>query len=244
MKKTAVFINTLIDIIYPKICVTCKKALKNKGSVEGIVCLECWSKIKMNVPPFCHSCGRHLEKKIISKNICPQCSKAYFHFDRAFSPCAYEGVLKELIHEFKYKGKEHIGPALSKLMVDFIKEYNFPINHIDAIIPIPLHKTRLREREFNQSEILSRHISSVFNKDLLPKALVRQVDTKAQIDLQKDKRVSNVRDCFAVNTPQAIKDKNILLIDDVLTTASTSSEAAGILKKSGAKIVFVLTLAN
>jgi ComF family protein len=244
MKKAAIFLNTLIDLIYPKICVVCKKPLKNTGSQGKVICLECWSKIKMNVPPFCHCCGRHLEKKAFSKNICPQCLKAYYHFDRAFSPCIYEGVIKELIHEFKYKGKDHIGSLLSKLMIDFIKEYNFPINHIDAIIPIPLHKVRLREREFNQSEILGKNIASFFNKNLLPKALLRKRETKAQIDIEKDKRFANVRGCFLAADPQEIKDKNILLIDDVLTTASTSSEAAETLKEAGAKIVFVLTLAN
>jgi ComF family protein len=166
------------------------------------------------------------------------------HFDRAFSPCLYEGVIKELIHEFKYKGKNHLAKPLSKIITDFIKEYDFPIEYLDLIIPMPLYKTRLREREFNQAEILGRHIASEFNKDLAPDLLIRRRPTKTQAELPVDKRFLNVKESFSVVKGDVIKGKNMLIVDDVLTTGATSSEAARTLKDAGAKIVFVLTLAN
>jgi ComF family protein len=166
------------------------------------------------------------------------------HFDRAFSPCVYEGVIKELIHAFKYQGKDYLGAVLSRLMVEFIEDYNVPVDLLDLIIPIPLHKTRLREREFNQAGILSNHIAHQFNKKVAHGILRRLRNTQTQTELETEQRLLNVKDSFAVTKSQDIKGKKILLIDDVLTTGATSSEAAYALKNAGANIVFVLTLAN
>jgi ComF family protein len=236
-------INGLVDIIYPKVCLACKNKLGVSG-VDNLICVECWAKIKKNLPPFCHSCGRKLEKSAFIKNICPACLKIRFHFDRAFSPCMYEGVIKNLIHEFKYNRKDYLGPILSKPMTEFIKEYNIPINYIDFIIPMPLHKARLREREFNQAQVLAKFISQEFKKDMLGDTLYRHRYTKTQTDLQIKDRFFNVKGSFSVNKHPDLKGKNLLLIDDVLTTGATSSEAAKTLKDAGANIVFVLTLAN
>jgi competence protein ComFC len=237
------FITGLLDIVYPKKCLACKNKLEI-SSVDNLICPKCWGNIKRNLPPFCHSCGRRLEKSSITKNICPGCMRTRLHFDRAFSPCVYEGVIKELIHEFKYNNKDYLGPVFSRLLVEFIKEYNLPMDSLDFIVPVPLHKTRLREREFNQAEILSNSIAAEFKKIVLKDALSRNRHTKTQTDLAIDKRYSNVRGCFSVTRPESIRGKNLLLVDDVLTTAATCSEAAKALKESGANIVFVLTLAN
>jgi ComF family protein len=233
----------LTDIAYPKICLSCKSKL-DANSTDDYICKACRLKIKRNMPPFCLSCGRHLEKGNRNKSICPACLKRSLSFDRAFSPCLYEGIIKELIHEFKYKNKSHLGKPLSGIMTDFIKEYDLPINYLDLIIPMPLHKTRLREREFNQAEILSRHIASEFNREMAPGALIRHRLTKTQTELPLNQRYLNVKDSFSVTDNCNLKNKNVLLVDDVLTTGATSSEAAYAIKKSGANIVFVLTLAN
>ena len=233
----------IADFTFPKTCLSCKAKL-NASDDQDYICRPCQVKIKRNIPPFCSVCGRHLEKKNLNKSICPGCLRKNLHFDRAFSPCLYEGVVKELIHEFKYKGKDHLGKRLSELMIEFVKEYDLPINYLDLIIPMPLHKTRLREREFNQAEILSMHIASEFNVNLAPDLLARHRFTRTQTELPVDNRFSNVTNSFSVAENSGLKNKNILLIDDVLTTGATSSEAAKTLKDSGAKIVFVLTLAN
>ena len=234
----------LMDIIYPRICLICKSKLDNTSGKNNVVCLKCWGKIKRNLPPFCHCCGRHLEATNFTKHICPSCVKKKLHFDRAFSPCVYEGVIKELIHEFKYKNKDYLGHTLSNLMTEFIKEYNLPISYVDFIIPVPLHKTRLREREFNQAEVLSNCIAGEFNKTVLNNNLIRHRPTKTQTDLEEEERLLNVSGSFSVKENAHIKGKNLLLVDDVLTTAATCSEAAYTLKTAGANIVFVLTLAN
>ena len=129
-------------------------------------------------------------------------------------------------------------------MIEFIKEYNVPVDLLDSILPIPLHKTRLREREFNQAEVLSNHIGKEFNKTVLSDCLMRHRYTKTQTGLEDSLRLLNVKGSFSINQGKAIKGKNILLVDDVLTTGSTASEAAYVLKNAGANIVFVLTLAR
>jgi len=236
-------ITGLVDIVYPKTCLACKNKLR-ASSIDNLICGQCWGKIERNTPPFCYSCGRHLERLNFTKNICPSCLKTKFHFDRAFSPCVYTGVIKELIREFKYNNRDYLGLPLSRLMVDFIREYNIPVDYLDFIVPVPLHKTRLREREFNQAEILSKYIAEEFKKEMASGILLRHRHTKTQTDLAINERLLNVKRSFSVDKNKGVKGKNILLVDDVLTTGATSSEAASTLKEAGANIVFVLTLAN
>lgn len=236
-------LNGLKDLIYPNNCLSCKNKIA-AHSKEQFICKSCREKIEMNLPPFCSNCGRSLDRNNQEKNICPGCLNVKFNFDRAFSPCKYSGIIKTMIHEFKYTGHNYLGKNLGQILNNFIYKYNLPISHLDFIIPLPLHKTRLREREFNQAQILSEQIAKEFNKKILPKALTRIKATKTQTELSPEQRRQNVKNSFFVATPDLIKDKNLLLVDDVLTTGSTLSEAAKSLKVSGAKMVFAMTLAS
>jgi len=231
----------LRDLIYPDCCLICKNKLNQE---HNPVCANCLRKIEMNLPPFCADCGRHLDQESIARNICRNCKNNKFHFDKAFSPCIYTGAIKKLIHEFKYKYKDYLGEYFSSLMNDFIRTYNLPIEHLDYIVPIPLYKSRLREREFNQSQVLASLIAKEFGKKELSGILIRNKANKTQAGLNFKQRQQNVLDCFCVSDPQIIKDTDLLLIDDVLTTAATSDEAAKCLKNAGAKTVILLTLAN
>jgi len=231
------------DLIYPNCCLACKNRI-DPADARDLVCIRCWEKIEKNLPPFCASCGRRLDKVSRAKNICSSCLKFKFHFDRAFSPCVYTGTIKQLIHEFKYCGKDYLGEPLGRLMNKFIKDYRLPIEYLDFIIPVPLHKSRLRQREFNQAQVLSEQVAKEFNKKVLPDVLLRNRPTRTQTELAFAERHKNVEKSFTVRDPGLIKDTNLLLIDDVLTTGATSSEAARALKDSGARIIFVMTLAN
>ncbi|MCU0614249.1 MAG: ComF family protein [Desulfobacterales bacterium] len=237
------FFGAIIDIIYPRTCLSCNKAL-GENPVDEIICRKCWNSIRLNNYPFCLKCGRHIEEANVSLNSCPACRAQNLCFDRAYSACIYEGAIKKLIHALKYSEKEHLGASLSRLLIDFIREFKLKISEIDLLIPIPLHKSRLREREFNQSEILAGYIAREFKKTLSVESLSRRHRTRPQADLSFDKRLSNVKNSFIVDKKEMIFKKNILLIDDVFTTGSTCSDAARALKEAGAKKVIVLTLAN
>jgi len=233
----------LKDLIYPNCCLACKNKI-GLNKEQNLLCANCLDKIEMNLPPFCSVCGRHLDAEAIKKNTCKGCKNTKFYFDRAFSPCVYTGIIKNLIHEFKYAGRDYLGKYFGSLMNTFISDYNLPIQYLDYIIPVPLHKSRLREREFNQAQILGLRVAEEFDKKILVDALMRNKATKTQTELTSEERRQNLEDSFLVTKPELIKDTNLLLIDDVLTTAATSNEAAKCLKNAGAKTVILLTLAN
>jgi competence protein ComFC len=233
----------LTDIVYPKVCLACRNKIESSAK-EELVCLPCRNTIKKSLPPFCHYCGRHLSAKNSAKNVCFSCLKRIPRYDRAFSACVYEGTIKELIRGFKYRNKDYLGNTLGKLMTDFIKEYELPMEIIDFVAPIPLHSARLREREFNQAEVLGEHIAREFNKRILKNNLLRHKPTRTQTGLTQDERLNNVKNSFSLKDSSTIVEKNLVLVDDVLTTGSTASEAAAVLKNAGANIVFVLTLAS
>ncbi len=237
------FISGLKDIIYPKNCLICGKN-PEKDSVDELVCLKCWAAIKKNIPPFCAVCGRSLDNKSLTENVCCACLKRPLHFDRAFAPCVYEGPIINLIREFKYNFKDYLAPALGRLILDFIEDYSIPVRTVDLVVPIPLHPARLREREFNQAFLLGEIIASAYNIMVSTDNLIRKKYTKNQAELESQARLVNVLGSFSVKTPELFQDKNILLVDDVLTTGATCSEAAKALKNAGAQRVFVLTLAN
>lgn len=237
------FVKSFADLLYPKICQACKKDLP-AASVGGVVCLDCWSQIKMNRPPLCHACGRQMSRKDTAKNVCSHCARKNYFFDRAFSACVYDGTIKTLIHEFKYKDKEFLGRPLSTLLADFIGGFNLPVEYIDCLVPMPLHRAKLREREYNQAQILADHLAQAIKKPVLENNLFRFRATAAQASLEPHQRFPNVKGSFAVTEKNSISGRNIMLIDDVLTTGATASEAARALKEAGAGIVFVLTLAS
>ncbi|MDD5108140.1 MAG: ComF family protein [Candidatus Omnitrophica bacterium] len=233
----------LKDLIYPNCCLSCGNRI-NLTEEQGSICASCWVRIEKNLPPFCATCGRHLDIKAIDKNTCLHCSNAKFYFDRAFCPCVYTGVIKKLIHEFKYNGKDYLKKPLGSIMNTFIRDYNLPIEYLDFIIPVPLHKSRQREREFNQANLLAQQVAGEFNKKIASDILIRRKATKTQTELTPQQRRQNVEMSFLVAKPDLIKNMNLLLIDDVLTTGSTSNEAAKSLKEAGAKMVLLMTLAN
>lgn len=231
----------LRDIIYPPVCLSCRASLKNRSAIDNAVCAECWSSIKRNSPPFCRGCGRHTTKRT---GYCAACSGERFYFDRAYGACRYDDRVKELIHAFKYGGRDYLGRTLGRLLADFHNEYGFLISAAEIIIPVPLHPARLREREFNQSRILCERLCEASGKIIMPDNLVRERRTRAQAELDGQDRFSNVRGCFRVKNPGALSGKHLLLVDDVLTTGATLSEAARALKTAGAGAVTVLALAN
>lgn len=231
------------DILYPLYCLICHTRIPGAKTPEPI-CERCRGKINALTAPFCAKCGRSISGAYIQEGKCASCLKQHFYFDRAWAGYAYEGVIKEMLHCFKYKHKVSLGGPLAGLMLDFIRGYHLPLGSCDYIIPVPLSPARFREREFNQAYILASALSDYLKLRLLGNNLRRVRNTRSQTELDNRGRWKNIQGAFKIRTPNLIKDKNILLIDDVLTTGATASEAAGILKSAGAESVYVLTLAN
>jgi len=129
-------------------------------------------------------------------------------------------------------------------MISFIEQYNLDINQFDLIIPVALHSTRFRERGYNQSEFLAQQISAVYNIKMINNILIKKLHTKPHAFLHEKERWTNITGAFKIKNPNEVNNKSILLIDDLLTTGATSSEAAKALKSAGAKTVGVFTLAG
>ena len=211
---------------------------------RDLVCAECIATIRLNTPPFCHKCGRKIPQNSLEEALCQECSQTKFYFDRAWASCPYEAAVKEMIHKFKYNNKIGLEKQLAQLMIRFTQDYHLPVSHCDYIIPIPLSSAKLREREFNQAEMLADSLAIYFNLKMLDNNLVRLQNTAPQANLDKAARWRNIQGAFRLNNPEAVQEKTVLLIDDVLTTGATASEAAKILKDAGADSVFVLTVAH
>jgi ComF family protein len=203
------------------------------------LCPSCENDIQWLVPPFCPRCGRPFPKGSTS-HLCSDCLQEKTSFAWGRAAAIYQGVLAGAIQQFKYHGDVNLAGPLSRLWSK-INIQDFPV---EAIIPVPLHPTRLRERGFNQALLLGKALAKIHKITVLTRALRRTRNTIPQVQLDHSERERNVRGAFTVRNQQEIIDKCLLLVDDVFTTGATVNECARILKKSGAKQVFVLTLAR
>jgi ComF family protein len=164
-------------------------------------------------------------------------------YEAAAAPYLYEGSLMTAIHHYKYGPKSSLASSLGPLLARFAEGW---IKNSDGLLtmPVPLHPKRLRERGFNQSLLLARHVAGRLQSELDFLSLRRVRYTLPQTGLGKDERRKNVRGAFELREPEMVKGKTILLVDDVSTTGNTLNECARVLKKAGCKKVLCLVLAR
>lgn len=233
--------NTLIfNAFFPEECCLCKNLLPRKG--ERFICAPCWDKIDYLKGPVCPCCSKPFGSPD-ALYLCGDCRKNPPPFNGVKAVGYYRGVLKEIIHLFKYQGKTGLSKYLIELMNQTYKE-KWVDNSFDAIIPVPLHRKRLREREFDQALILAKGISKHQGIPLIYGNLTRERWTESQTNLSKGDRWHNVKKAFGLRNPDQIRGLRILLIDDVYTTGATISECAVVLKKAKAKQIYAFTLAR
>ena len=237
------FSKSIINLVYPPICVGCNQPCFEENT-NIYLCQNCYLDIARHTPPFCSKCGRGLtDTKSIQNGICSRCTNRIYFFDKAWSICRYEGLIEELIHKFKYNQKIQYETIFKQLFNEFLGAFKV-LDGIDLVVPIPLHPTRLREREYNQSQILANIISQTINKPLALNILMRTRNTKSQVCLDEIGRKENITGCFSINKYTKLENKSILLVDDVFTTGVTLSEAARTFKDNKLNRVFALTLAS
>lgn len=173
--------------------------------------------------------------------LCGNCLSHHYEYDQVYSPFLYSEDIRYLITKFKYQKKIHYARILSELFIQQAAQYtNFQLP--DAIIPMPMHPGRLKERGFNQALEISRFFSAFYQLPLDYSNLIRSRYTDLQAGLAASERQKNVRQAFAIKEPSV--DKHIALVDDVMTTGSTVNEAAKLLKKHGVERVDVWTIAR
>lgn len=231
----------ILDFVYPQYCSICKKHLKRE---EKDVCETCWDSLASLPAPFCPYCKSFFENGDTKCSFCNSLGR--FADDHKIlmvrSLGRFDDYYRSLIHRFKYEKRIPVGKRLAQRLGESVNGDSNFLNS-DLLIPVPLHKSRYRERGFNQSEILAEGISKVTGVSVLRNVLKRKKKTRDQTELSPQQREENVRGAFTVTQPEMIKGKRIILIDDVITTGATLNECARMLKQVGAEKTLAMTIA-
>ena len=229
------------NVFFPPQCLGCAKITMDFS--DQVFCVECSKKIKFITGSLCPVCGISFPGSPAGNHLCGNCLEIRPYFSIARAVADYESLILEAIHQFKYSRNIATGDALASFMAEFpfpdidFKKYNL-------IIPVPLHIKKLRERGFNQALILALAIEKKYRIPVNFSLLKRRKFTLTQTGLDKKQREKNMRGAFTVKDNNLVKDKNIILIDDVYTTGATVNQCAKTLIKAGAKELAVLTLAR
>ena len=234
------FIDGVKGLVFPDNCFLCR-AFLNSGHQRQL-CPACLQSLKTNAPPFCALCSRHLSQ-YSDDGLCASCRGSQRYYDRVWGTCLYDEPMRKLLHSFKYTGKTALRKTFLSLMASFIDTYHVPLEQFDMVCPVALHPVRLRERGFNQSELLSEALCRHYRLLHRPQLLVRQQPTGTQALLDQKQRWTNLKDAFKINPSEIPADKAVLVVDDLVTTGATADAAAAALKGAGAAYVGVLALA-
>ncbi|MCX7746378.1 MAG: ComF family protein [Clostridia bacterium] len=216
----------MIKLIFPPKCIFCGNLLEIQTEVE--ICSFCYEKI-----PF-------VKEAIIEVGNMPFID----HFlDGVVCTCQYTGIIKDSLQKYKFQQKSGYFRALGFLLAKKVKEVTSSIK-FDIIISVPLHHSKESARGYNQSRLIASVLSRQINVAEKSTLISRVKNTESQSLLKRTDRFQNINNAFAVNHPESIKDKTILLIDDILTTGATLNECGKILKMAGAKAVFAAVIAT
>jgi len=233
------FIQPLINLIFPNQCLFCGTNLTN----WSCICSECSCSLELISSDFCKRCGAPLAA-VSTASDCSQCREFDFQFRRNESLGIYDGKIKELIHQLKFNRRLSLAPYFADLIVlhkvDYIRKHQL-------LVPVPLNRSRYSERGFNQSYLLCRSIAKRVSMWFNGEVLTRKGSSLPQSEMPSlEKRLSNLNDRFIARPKKAflIQGKDVLLIDDVITTGVTVSECARALYSKGARSVDVLTIAR
>ena len=242
--KVKGIVEGFLDVLLPRCCVLCRSPL-SMGAYRWI-CPSCAGKIP-TPPAACPRCALPFPSEAALADspghLCANCRRGAHRFAKAYSLGLYEGSLRELIHHYKYGGKIHLKDDLVTLLLERAglmargSAYN-------AMVHVPMHHSRLVSREFDQSRVLASELGRRTGMPHLPRVLERIHATPAQVGLSKVERRRNVRSAFRVVKPEAIANKRLLLVDDVMTSGATVNECTRMLQRSGASAVEVVTLAR
>jgi len=220
----------ILDSFFPRRCVGC-------GKVGGFLCSNCYGKLPKLLPPLCPKCGRPQASGIL----CPSCRQRQTEIDGIRSPFRFAEVIRKAIHQLKYRNLKAISPCLAELLADYLEANPLPG---EAIVPVPLHPRRLRERGYNQSNLLARELGKLTNLPVIEDCLIRVREAQPQVRTATvEERRKNVTGAFICQNDE-VSGKQIILIDDVCTSGATLESCALALKSKAATSVWGLTLAR
>jgi competence protein ComFC len=225
----------LLNLFFPKFCFSCQR--------EGeYLCQDCLATIDILYWCFCLC---ESPQRIPEAGKCRNCRGKFLN-GLYFAASYKNNLVKNLICKLKYEPYvKELAPSLASLIITHLNliQKNF-LGENAILVPVPLSKKKLKRRGFNQSEEIVKELSKNLGLPLATDALIKEKDTFSQMELSKEERVKNIKGVFAVKNNEAIKNKKILLVDDVYTTGATMEECARILKKAGAREVWGIAVAR
>jgi ComF family protein len=230
----------LLDFLYPPLCVLCRVPVSDPGSL----CAGCWTEIAFLDGPVCNRCGVPFEIDPGADTLCAACQARTPAFDRARAVMRYDDASRKPVIAFKRADRLDLAPAFAQWLQ---RAGVADIAEADVVVPVPLHPMRLWSRRYNQAAILAKRIARDGGKPFEPLVLKRTRSTQSQGVMASAKaRRRNVMGAFRVDPRGAatVKGRNVLLVDDVITTGATAEACARALKRAGAARVFVLALAR
>jgi len=230
---------TLLDALLPPRCPVCRARIVEHGHLCG----GCWSALEPIADPKCTRCSLPFAHESDGL-VCGACHATPPDFDHAFTPVLYADKGRSLVLALKYGGLFAAAPAMARMMAGPVRAADR--GGYDMLVPVPLHRFRLLSRRFNQSQLLAASLGRELGIPNQNFGLIRSKSTPSQGTLNRNKRIKNVRSAFSVSNSDAVlfQGKNILLVDDVLTTGATASACAKTLKKAGATSVDVAAFAR
>ncbi len=227
-----------LDLLFPPTCLACPAAIAKHGAL----CPACWGAMRFIERPFCERLGTPFETDYGGALISPAAAADPPVYGRARAVARFEdGPARRLVHRLKYGDRMDLASAMAAWMTRAGSEV---LADADVIAPIPLHAARLRRRQFNQAAALARGIARRSGKPLAQEALLRVKATKSQVGLTKMSRAANVQGAFQAAEGAPVRGRNVLLVDDVLTSGATANAAARALLRAGAKNVDVIVFAR
>jgi ComF family protein len=222
----------LLDILFPPACVACGRVL----NAEAFFCGSCDPALERIATPRCRRCA---EPGAFLDETCPRCASRPPPFEAAFAPFAHEGPVARAIHRFKYEDHPELARSLAALLAR--ESGTFLASSPGDLCALPLHRTRLRKRRYDQAELLAGELARTLDRRRL-QLLDRVRATQRQVGLSEAAREANVAGAFEADPSCAGRD--LVLVDDVFTTGATARAAASALLGAGARSVRVLTLAR
>ena len=229
----------IASLFYPPTCEDCGASVEPRQ----YLCEDCKRRALRIVAPFCEKCSEPFAGAITSAFACSNCANQKLHFEAAVAGYRARGVVRRLIHEFKYHDRFYLRHVIGEWLVATLEDPRMNPQNFDVIVPVPLHPAKQRERGFNQAAVLARILA---DRTGLPvaKALERVRYTKTQTAFDRAERMRNLRKAFRLRAGMNVQGLRMLLVDDVLTTGSTLSECARVLRKAGASCVHAATAAR
>jgi ComF family protein len=237
--KTLEPLRAIASLFYPPVCAICSAAIAR----TEYLCRSCEGKAQRIVPPFCAKCSEPFAGAMDTEFTCANCGHRKVWFEAAVAAYRSRGIVRVLILQFKYNRQLHLRHPIGRWLLEAMHDPRLQGRKFDLIIPVPLHSARLRERGFNQAHFLARILSEEIDAPLSA-ALQRVRYTRTQTAFDRTERMENLRDAFRLRKKVSVRDLQVLLVDDILTTGSTLNECARVLREAGARSVHAVTVAR